>query len=362
MNALNEQLSTMNTAWKQQKYEKPPITNLVEKYIAPLENLKSNLYYIKKESNDNTKCRIPTEITDTLTSTNKILNSLHNTDLTAISKLMPIKQLMTESKKFIKENAKNNLNHPFDFAFWTPKNFYERTKLSFKHYNNEIYLTLKFPLYKKTILSKITPKPIKFKNHTLILNTNTTYIIQDTMEIIYFNNETISHFCFNLNNIKYCEKPPYINDECDLKYISYEKKGINKDCFTEIKNKNIITRFFQDLYFTIKSPMIIDIQCKEIEYSIRLDKPTILEDISNCNVTANKFKYISGSNNKCETYFTEATENNFTWNKKATSNKEKMTKLTFFTIILMCYLLAMAIILTYKRSTNTPPENIEIII
>lgn len=212
--------------------------------------------------------------------------------------------------------------------------------------NNYIFINIRIPLYTHTKLFKIFPKPIIHDNVPYILNVQAEYMIEDVIGQNYFSNWNIH--CFMANNRTFCKKQK-LRNQCDTQYIAQSSKIFNKNCFSRLQRKNIITQVKNDVYFLIFDPIAINIFCNNSLTEIKIFQSSKIPK-NKCSLNSTFFE-LNPNSTDYKMIFQNSTE--IEWITFQTTNSKSMINLYCLAAFLILYLTTSAIFILLYCNLKT---------
>lgn len=320
-----------------------PNKNLFNIEPTNIRQLKNDFDNYKLENKTDEKCKFLSSIAEQLYMFNNELNRLKKSQYSTISNIVAMETLLAHSYNF---TLVENTTNPLDFSHWFISNFLNYTKISLAMGNDNVYLTIKIPLFKTFTLSKIYPKPILYNGIPHIYNTQSEYKIQSQLGLNYFSN--FNENCFYANNKTFCKKLQKQN-YCDDQYITQLSNIFDIDCFTRLPLKNIITQIKNNIYFLIFEPMTINITCDGFQQAIHITQPSKIQD-NRCTINSEIFNFDSNSTLDFGIHYDNTTNKIFEWKLLSVNPAIKfysLMTLFFLYLIIICAYLAY-----YHRKLN----------
>lgn len=149
------------------------------------------------------------------------------------------------------------------------------------------------PVYKSVQIYRMYVKPIVYQSIALILQTQEKYIVLLNNKYIFFDEISYNTNCFIAKQSRFCVKSEKENT-CEIDVLS--KIYSDSKCFRKLSHRNTITKIEEETYFTIFSPLIIQIQCGNTNFSIRMTKNLKIINKNHCSINATFFQYTKDLN------------------------------------------------------------------
>lgn len=132
---------------------------------------------------------------------------------------------------------------------------------------------------------KIYAKPILNNHQPYIYNFGNTTYATKTPRLVTFSNDTYKNSCFYAESLKkvFCKNDSPLGNCNNL--ISMHNGTIDTKCTTKLPWANYITQINDSIYFTIVSPLDLNITCENNTDQLHLKEPTKILGISNCTLT-----------------------------------------------------------------------------
>lgn len=263
--------------------------------------LNSNLDTLTSNESINLKCLVLNETMMNFIRINNILNELYRHNTLTIFEVITEEQLMRDIKN-VYHNFRDEgifsleaLNH-FD------NNLFKLIEFSFQHKEFEITLNFTLPLFKKDLLYRIYPKPIVVNDEPYILNIDIKYAFLNTEQNVFYTSETFEINCFWHLRELYC----YIPKEDNLaNEISIQTENFMQN-YVKLETKNIITQIEQNTYFIVFEPTIVQINCNNSEYRIKMFNHTQILKNYECSILRSYFEYVPSNETNYKIYIDES--------------------------------------------------------
>lgn len=278
-----------NTFWKQFNPE-PKISNkFVRKSIIKYHyeaTLNKNIEEFNLKSGDENECKILIEMANNFNEMNKELNRLARLDFTSLDKIINFKQIKTDAIAEMMNINEGQYYIPFNLSKSSIREFFKYTKFNFYHDDIFITLSLQIPNYKAINLFTFFEKPIIYKNRPFLLNTTKKYVYFTNGNPIFVDDEYIFKNCFYTDRKNFCEmSTDFSICEAETFYMNLK----SEKCLKKLPIKNVITKINTDLYVTIITPIVLEIDCGQGNYKIKLNKHLKLTNEKNCTINTTQF-------------------------------------------------------------------------
>lgn len=228
------------------------------------------------------------ETLDTLTKSfarmNQELNNLARLNTTEIDKIV----LPEKTVDIINSMLEDKYSLPYTLNYTNAKEFLRHSEFDFFSENDQITLAFKIPMYTKTLLYKIYPKPILKKDTPHILLSNEKYAIFINQIPIFYNKNNFYELCYVRANTHYCAKPVG-SWKCEREMTNSTK--YRKSCLEKLPKQNIITRIKDTIFLTIVKPIQILVDCKSSKYLIITRNNSMLTIEQNCQLNSSSYVY-----------------------------------------------------------------------
>lgn len=243
------------------------------------------LFYNETISNNSTnQCQNINEILFNLNRTTERIKQFKTYD---ILEIISLKNLTADVKNVTSKFSQNDLSFKIDHSF--PKTFFTNTKFLYRELNNSIQFGFKIPIFKKVNLFHIYAKPVLVNNKPYIYNTNSNYIVRSP-QLTIFSEGMYKNNCFwsfDLQRV-FCKIVSQMRD-CDRNALLGEKVDIYSECYTKLPITNYVTQINNNLYFTIQSPLELNITCSNKTKPIFFDQSSNILSIFNCSFETRDF-------------------------------------------------------------------------
>lgn len=287
----------------------------------------------------NINCTQLQVIADEIRLLNNQLNSLSNLDWDTVQQIIPIDFIKNDIKTQI--NKHNNSISPVI----TNKGFianWQFINMKYHFINESIYFEFSIPLYhsKSMTLFNIHPKPLIRNNEIFLYNTQSKYVILETENKIFFEENAYKNNCIIFTNKYYCTKNTKNISQCDNYYINLNTEEFRTECFTQLHSENMITQIGRKLFFTTINKMDILINQYGLEYSITIKEPSKIMDSIDYNLYTNYFNFSQNNGNIYKIFSSNSLDNAiyYKFNINSESNK----------LIIICTIQLLIIIFTIK--------------
>lgn len=277
--------------------------------------LKANINLFNEARDEPDECLYMIKIMRNFREMNEILNNLTKLDLSALETIISNEHLLMDIKSLLRGLLKNNAIFPFDFSINFKRNFLKYTKFTFGYDNFTVTLMFTIPIYKSANVYKMYPKPIVQHSTPRILQTQQKYVVSLNNRYIFFDEITYETNCILLSNMRFCTEPD-AEHACEIDVLN--KIYSNFNCFKELPTENIIAQIEEETHFTIFTPMIIHITCKNTNFSLRLVKnlKIINDDMCSINTTFFEFSqdmpiygiFIAGNSDSDSFWYTQSSQ------------------------------------------------------
>lgn len=133
------------------------------------------------------------------------------------------------------------------------------------------------------------PKPILINNKPYIYNIGSIYVSK-TPQLILFSKDTYKNNCFYSQNLKkiFCRNSTLVR-KCDYSILMNKTTELNSKCITKLPLTNYVMQTGFNLYFTLQSPININITCKNNTKQMHFEKSTNIFGIFNCTLKSENF-------------------------------------------------------------------------
>lgn len=298
-----------------------------------------NTHFIKLELSEIDQLRIFYDEIISKNSTNQcknISNILFNFNVTMqrvelnakhIFDIIRIEKFMADVEKLTEKTDKGNLSFRFDKSF--SNNFINTSKLIFSKTTTSFQIGFAIPIHTKINLFRMYSKPILYNKKPFIYTPNFHYASK-IPDITLFSKETYKRNCFWSKDLKktFCkDKSPF--RECDQKILLHQKVDIYSDCFTKLPITNYVTQIKNNLYFTIQTPLDLNITCANKTKKLYFEQSSNILGISNCSLETQNF--ILNTN--------ASTEHRIMAITNTDKNTNKYALLYYFYAFVLCFLL-----------------------
>lgn len=346
LNQLHQNLFAITKIWNQNRTDTIPVKNIIDLTPYDLQTLKTDLFLYRNEKNNNVKCELLNSFSEHLHTFDSELKKIEKLSFSTLTNIIPMTYLLKHAFNF---TSHTNLTHALDFTHWFTTNFYKYSEFEYSMKNNFAFITIKIPLFSHTQLLKIFPKPILHDSTPYIFNSKSEYLVENEIGLNFFNN--INENCFYANNRTFCKKPKSQNN-CDNQYVGKTSTKFNRECFTRLQYKNIITQIQNDLYFTVIEPLTISVSCDGSTQTIEmLESSRILNN--NCIINSTFFQFNPKSPKEYGIYFSKI---NLRYEKY-----NSMTQLLCLILFIIFYLIILSTI-TYFSTRKQPRNPLEIML
>lgn len=219
---------------------------------------------------------------------NNELNRLARLDFTFLDKIINFKKIKKDAIAEMMNVNEKQYHIPFNLSNCSIREFFKFTKFNFYYEDMFITLSLELPVYRATNLFTLFEKPIIYKDRPFLLNTTKKYVYFTNGNPIFIDDEHITKYCFYSNNMNFCEI--LMNTSmCEAETFYMNLKS--EKCLKKLPIKNAITKINADLYVTVLTPIVLQIDCGQGIYMIKLDKHSKLTNDKNCTVNTTQFSF-----------------------------------------------------------------------
>lgn len=331
-----------------QKYESRITQRSNEIILSENKNLEAYISKLEVSNNSTENCKILSNIINELKQINVKIDRITSKNNYVILDFISLDTLRIDLKSLFRYlNTENqitafNINKPFRSTFFDKSDFFYETD------EETIYLGFHIPLFTKTHLVRINPRPMILKNTLCIYDKNDFYTTTNVSNLMTFSNKSYSENC-NWDKIErklFCRNPTKTNN-CDEKYILHQSAVFDEQCFRYLPKRNIVTRKHYDVYFTLFTPLHISISCDTNTFELQLNKSTKITDLIDCSIKTQFYTYNSSLGTEYE--FTISPEDPIRFN----SNKQIAITyfLLYFTILMIICLIVNYMYNFHKRKS-----------
>lgn len=231
-------------------------------------------------------CKTLDSLTYNFSQMNRELNNLAKLNISAVGEIIMLEKMVD----IIHSMLGNKYTLSYDLNYANVEKFLEILEFNFYYANYTITLAFDVPVYSKTLIYQIYPKPILIKNTPYILQTNEKYAaIIDNIPIFY-NKNNFLELCFFKTNSFFCIKP-HENWKCERNLVLKNKP--RKNCLQRLPKNNIITRIRETIYLTVFRPIIFQVNCTKSTYFIKIIDHSTLTNEQNCQLKSSIYEYNS---------------------------------------------------------------------
>lgn len=262
----------------------------------------------------------------------------------SILNVIPIEKLTSDVGKM-----PSNLSFQIDRLF--PKSFFANIKFIFFQSNNSIQIGFNVSTYEKVVLFQMYSKPILFNEKPFVYNFDTLYVSKNP-QLTLFTKTTYKENCFYSSNLKrvFCKNASPIRD-CDRKILLNEKVDIYSECFNKLPITNYVTQINNNLYFTLRAPLELNITCANDTKTLLFEQSSNILGIFNCTLKSDDF--ILHTNSYIEHKITAIPTH---------EHKDKYLLLYYFHMGMLCFVLIpnmlfMAILIIRERNIPDSDNN-----
>lgn len=240
------------------------------------------------------------------------LKRLRNPNTTTISEIIPINELMSNVKTLTSINN-NSLIAPYQFNENFTINFFNKTKMTIFKDIDSVLISFKIPTYEEVNLLHIFPKPFLHNNKPFIYNLGHAYFAK-TPKLIIFTNNTYKRNCFYSVSIRktFCKNALTMR-QCDHDVIINNNIDSFSKCFTKLPFNNFIMKNMFDFYFSIHSPLNVNITCFNKTEKLHFTKSTNILHAHNCSLQVEKFKILANDSDQYKIFVLPTGQNNITY-------------------------------------------------
>lgn len=309
----------------------PAQISIIEKLIA-----------ISEQNQDIYTCLTSDMIERRFINVNKLLNELYGGNKFALMEFIDFESLMHDVYSALEHT--NNLCTPFtrsDFA----REFFKYTRMYFFYNDHSISITLEIPLFKQITLFNFKPKPFRRNSEIVILNSSQKYLMVAHGKHAFFSEQTIKEYCYITQNRTFCYQP-FDSWTCELNQMLMRKNV--DECYVPLHNKNIITQFGRDTYFTISHPLEISIGCNGENYKKFVIKDSRIRNNS-CAIKTPFFSYMPNQTLNGTFYNNDTFDDLLTKHLKMLNNKTIFWASIFSILVLSVIIIVMLVKISIKK-------------
>lgn len=257
------------------------------KFIEISYNLTEKLGLIYNETISNNSTNQCYNIKEILFNLNMTMHRIKHFKTYDILDMISLKNFTADVKNVTSKFNQSDLSFQMDHSF--PKTFFTNTKFLYRESNNSIQFGFKIPIFKKVNLFHIYAKPVLVNNKPYIYNSNSNYIVRSP-QLTLFSEGMYKNNCFwsfDLQRV-FCKIVSQTRD-CDRSALLGEKVDIYSECYTKLPITNYVTQINNNLYFTIQSPLELNITCANKTKSVLFDQSSNIKSIFNCSFETQDF-------------------------------------------------------------------------
>lgn len=234
----------------------------------------------------------------------------------------------------------HNLIVPFDWDIPFRTAFFDKADYFYFFNKENIYFGFHIPLYTKSQLVKIKSRPLILNEIPCVYKENIFYATSNHSDLMLYSDKSYHENC-NWNRIdqKFFCKNPTKARKCDKLYIINRAPTFDEACFKVLPKRNMATRTNNDIYFTLFSPLQINIICESQEFNLLLNTSTKISDLNDCSVNTTFYRF--NANLTFEHEFVVAPE------LSASPTKNKQVVIIYF----LSYLTLLAVICIIANCT-----------
>lgn len=177
-------------------------------------------------------------------------------------------------------------------------------KTNYQFANNSITIEFELPVFdqRRTTLFAVYAKPVIYNGDAYLFNTtDMSYAVLDSQKTLTLSESEYTQNCHISGDSHFCKTE-------NLKLISCFfdiQLGISAfitECFTKIKNQNMITQIGKSLYFTIFSPMDLHLMQNKAQFTIPITYSSKIVDKIKYNISTSFFSYFPCDDEKYEIF------------------------------------------------------------
>lgn len=297
-------LADLEQYWKINSRTKIPTKMFSEikiNSISKLLNETDNLF--------NINCTQLEVVADEIKIINNQLNKLSELDWNTIQQLIPIDYIKTDIEYQLAKYNDSLITPLISNAIFTTDWQFLNKKYHF--IKDIIYFEFSLPLYNKKTktIFNIHPKPLIWENEIYLYNTENKYALLDTKNKTFYNENSFMSNCIKFLNNYYCTRTSNEISRCDTYYFNPNTGKFHSECFTKLKQDNMITQIGKKLYFTTIYNMDITINQFGLEYSITITEPSKIMDKINYNIRTNFFNFSPKNESTYEIFSSHSSDN-----------------------------------------------------
>lgn len=229
------------------------------------------------------------------------LKQLKNPNITTISNIIPISNLMFNVEALDKIDNDTHI-WPYQFNENFTAQFFNRTKITVNRDMDKIQILFQIPNYRKMSLFTAFPKPFLFNGKPYIYNLGQAHY-STKPNLIIFDNHSYKRnrlyaknqktvFCRNFTTIRKCDQAMLLHNNID----------IESNCFTKLPLTNFVMQNMFNFYFTIRTPLDVNVTCSNKTEHLYLQKSVNILQIYNCTIRTNNLSLFSNKTNQYKVY------------------------------------------------------------
>lgn len=308
-------------------------------------NLEAYIPQLGTNRNNSENCKIVSNIINELKQINTRMSRIMSKNSYVILDFMSLDDLRIDLKSLFRNLELSSQTTSFDLTKPFRTAFFDKTVFFYQFSEEILYFGFHIPLYSKSYIVKIFPQPMII-NDILCIYKENLYATTNLSNLITYSNTSYSEYCLrdNIEHKIFCRNPRKTNT-CNEKYLFQQSTEFNAECFKSLPKRNMVTRNKYDVYFTIFSPIQIDVTCGSNIFSLQLNASTRISGLLDCSINSSFYQFNSSTDIEYELIISKDITNLLVDNKQ----KVLIYFFIYFTLLMIICIIVKTICAYHRR-------------